>query len=203
MLAVALCWIGAPDEREPAIAALRGFGMAAAEHVGPLPYRVLQGMFDASAPRGIHSYWKTEYLAELEDGALDALVSGIEGFASPFSTIHVHHVEGAVARAPQDATAFGQRDSRYIVNAIGMWPDPALQESEIANVRSTAVALSAFSPGGAYLNFFDADEGEARIRAAYGDAKYDRLVGLKDRYDPDNVFRLNQNIRPSGGRSGP
>jgi hypothetical protein len=73
-----------------------------------------------------------------------------------------------------------------------------LREGEIANVRSTAGAVRAFSPGGAYLNFFDADEGEARIRAAYGDAKYERLVALKNQYDPENVFRLNQNIRPTG-----
>ena len=197
MVAVALCWIGSPDEGENAIAALRGFGAPAAEHVGPLPYRVLQGMFDASAPRGVNSYWKTEYVGELEDGVVDALSAGIEGFASPLSVIHVHHVGGAVERVADDATAFGRRDSRYIVNAIGMWPEPALHEAEIENVRSTAGALREYSPGGAYLNFFDADEGDARIRAAYGDRKYERLVALKDRYDPDNVFRVNQNIRPS------
>jgi len=199
MVAIALCWIGALDQGEAAIAALRGFGAPAAEQVGPLPYRALQGMFDASAPRGIHSYWKSEYLAGLEDGAIDALVAGIGGFESPFSTVHVRHVEGAVARASDEATAFGRRDSRYIVNVIGMWPDPALHDGEIANVGSTAGAARAFSPGGAYLNFFDADEGEARIRAAYGEAKYERLVALKNQYDPDNVFRLNQNIRPSAG----
>jgi FAD/FMN-containing dehydrogenase len=198
MVAIALCWIGAVDQGESAIAALRAFGAPAAEHVGPLPYRALQGMFDASAPRGIHSYWKSEYLGELEDGAIEALVAGIRGFESPFSVVHVHHVEGAVARASEEATAFGRRDSRYIVNVIGMWPDEALHDGEIANVRSTAGAVRAFSPGGAYLNFFDADEGEGRIRAAYGDAKYERLVALKDQYDPDNVFRLNQNIRPTG-----
>jgi hypothetical protein len=156
-------------------------------------------MFDASAPRGINSYWKTEYVAELGDEAIDVLVAGAAAFASPMSQLHVHHVEGAVAHMGGRDTAFGRRDSRYIVNAIGMWADPAFQEGEIAGVRATAGALKAFSPGGAYLNFLDADEGEDRIRAAYGPEKYDRLVALKDRYDPDNVFRLNQNIRPSGG----
>ena len=198
MVAVALCWIGDHGHGEDAIAALRRFGAPDAEHVGPVPYRVLQGMFDASAPRGIHSYWKSEYLSGLDTGAADALVAGAEGFASPLSAVHVHHVEGAVARAPEGATAFGRRDARYVVNAIGMWPDPALADGEIANVRSTAAAVHAFSPGGAYLNFFDADEGDARIRAAYGDEKYERLVALKGRWDPDNLFRLNQNIRPSG-----
>ena len=197
MIALALCWTGALGEGESALAAVRGFGPPAAEHVGPLPYRVLQGMFDASAPRGIHSYWKSEYLAELEDGAIEALLAGADGSASPLSALHVHHVEGAVARTPENATAFGRRDARYVVNAIGMWAGPGLQDREIANVRTTAAAVRRFSPGGAYLNFFDADEGDARIRAAYGDAKYERLVGLKDRYDPDNLFRLNQNIRPA------
>jgi hypothetical protein len=158
---------------------------------------MLQAMFDASAPHGINSYWKTEYLDELDDGAIDALVAGATAFASPMSQLHVHHVEGAVARADAADTAFGRRDSRYIANAIGMWVDPAVEAGEIANVRATAGVLSAFSAGGAYLNFFDADEGEARIRAAYGPEKHERLVALKDRYDPANVFRLNQNIRPS------
>jgi FAD/FMN-containing dehydrogenase len=199
MVAVALCFIGPPEQGEAAIRPLRDLGVPAAEHVGPLPYRMLQGMFDASAPRGVNSYWKTEYLAELGDEAIDALVAGAEAYASPMSQLHVHHVEGAVARVDPGETAFGRRDSRYIVNVIGMWPDPAFQEAEIAAVRATAGALRSFSPGGAYLNFFDADEGEERIRAAYGPQKYERLVALKDRYDPDNVFRLNQNIRPSRG----
>jgi FAD/FMN-containing dehydrogenase len=111
--------------------------------------------------------------------------------------IHVHQLEGAVSRASADATAFGRRDPRYVTNVIGAWFDPTLQDAEIANVRATAAAVRSFSGGGAYLNFFDADEGDARIRAAYGDANYERLVALKDRYDPDNVFRLNQNIKPS------
>jgi FAD/FMN-containing dehydrogenase len=198
MVAVALCYLGAPEQGDAAIAPLRSFGASAAEHVGPLPYRILQGMFDAGAPRGIHSYWKTEYVAELENGAIDALVEGAGAMVSPFSQLHVHHVEGAVARADGNATAFGRRDSRYIANVIGMWPDPALQEAEIAWVRALADRLRPHSPGGAYLNFFDADEGDERIRAAYGSEKYERLVALKNRYDPENVFRLNQNIRPSG-----
>ena len=158
-------------------------------------------MFDASAPHGIHSYWKTENVAELEDGAVDSLVEGAAAAVSPMAQVHVHHVEGAVARGDRNATAFGRRDSRYIANVVGLWPDPALQEGEIAWVRSVAERLRAYSPGGAYLNFFDADEGDTRIRAAYGPEKYEHLVALKDSYDPDNVFRLNQNIRPSGGEA--
>jgi FAD/FMN-containing dehydrogenase len=197
MVGLALCFTGPPEQGEALIEPLRKAVAPAADHVGPLPYRMLQGMFDASAPRGINSYWKTEYLAELDEGAIDALVAGAEAFASPISQLHVHHVEGAVARVSGADSAFGRRDSRYVVNVIGMWPNPALQDGETATVRATAEALRAFSSGGAYLNFFDADEGDERIRAAYGPEKYARLVALKDRYDPDNVFRLNQNIRPS------
>ena len=126
-----------------------------------------------------------------------ALQNAAGTFVSPVSQLHVHHVEGAVARGGVD-TAFGRRDAPYIVNVIGMWPDPSLQDGEIAAVRGAAAKLSTLSPGGAYLNFFDGDEGDERIRAAYGPEKYERLVALKDRYDPDNVFRLNQNIRPTG-----
>src|SRR5205807_8011401 len=131
--------------------------------------------FDDGSPHGINSYWKTEHLAELDDTAIDTLVEGAGTFVSPMSQLHVHHVEGAVARGAAD-TAFGRRDVRYIVNVIGMWPDPSLQDGEIAAVRGAAAKLRTLSPGGAYLNFFDGDEGEERIRAAYGPEKYERLV---------------------------
>ncbi len=196
VVAVALCLTGDPGRGDALIEPLRALAPAA-EHVGPVPYRMLQRMFDESAPHGSKTYWKTEYLAAVEDAAVDALVSGAAAFASPLSMIHLHHVGGAVARVDDAATAFGRRDAPYIVNAIAMWPDDALRDAEIATVRATSEALRALSPGGAYLNFFDADEGEARIRAAYGEEKYRRLVALKDQYDPDNVFRLNQNIPPS------
>jgi len=196
---VALCFAGDPAEGEAAIRPLRELG-AAAEHVGPLPYRVLQRMFDESAPPGLSSYWKTEFLDELVDGAADAIVAGAESLASPLSQLHVHHVGGAVARVGASETAIGRRDMRYIANVIGTWADPAFADDETVRVRATAGALRSFSPGGAYLNFLDADDGEERIRAAYGPEKYERLVALKDRYDPENVFRLNQNIRPSGAR---
>ena len=113
------------------------------------------------------------------------------------SQLHIHHIEGAVARGGAENSAFGRRDSRYIVNTIGIWTEPEFADGEIANARSATAAFHEFSSGGAYLNFFDADEGDERIRAAYGPDKYERLVALKDRYDPDNVFRLNQNIKPS------
>jgi FAD/FMN-containing dehydrogenase len=197
LVAVALCFVGPPERGEAAIEPLRAFGAPAAEHVGPLPYRLLQGMFDAGAPRGIHSYWKSEYLAELEDGAIDALVAAAGAMGSPLTQLHVHHLEGAVARADAAATAFGRRDGRYVVNVLGMWPEPALREREVAWARGAAERLRPYSPGGAYLNFFDGDEGDERIRDAYGSDKYERLVALKREWDPDNVFRLNQNIAPS------
>ncbi|HSS72611.1 MAG TPA: FAD-binding oxidoreductase [Gaiellaceae bacterium] len=197
MVALALCFVGPTDEGEAMIAPLRAVLEPAAEQVGPLPYRMLQGMFDASVPHGIHSYWKTEHLDELEDGAIDVAVAAAEAAASPMSQLHIHHIEGAVARGGAENSAFGRRDSRYIVNTIGIWTEPEFADGEIANARSATAAFHEFSSGGAYLNFFDADEGDERIRAAYGPDKYERLVALKDRYDPGNVFRLNQNIKPS------
>jgi FAD/FMN-containing dehydrogenase len=199
MVAVALCFTGPLARGDALIEPLRAAGPAA-EHVGPVPYRMLQRMFDDSAPHGSLTYWKTEYLDGLGDGTVDALVEGASAFASPLSMIHVHHVGGAVARADAAAAAFGRRDAPYVANVIGTWPEPALQDREIANVRATAERLRRFSPGGAYLNFLDADEGDGRIRAAYGDEKYERLTALKAAYDADNVFRLNQNIPPRSGR---
>jgi FAD/FMN-containing dehydrogenase len=195
MVAVAMCFTGPLEGGDDLIEPLRAAGPAA-EHVGPVPYRMLQRMFDDSAPHGTKTYWKTEYLGGLTDSAAESLIAGAEGFASPQSMIHVHHVEGAVARVDPDTAAIGRRDAPFIANVIAQWPDEAFREGEIANVRATAERLREFSPGGAYLNFLDADEGDARIRAAYGEAKYERLVALKTAYDPENVFRLNQNIPP-------
>lgn len=197
--AVVLCFAGPLAGGDAAIAPLRAFAPPLAEHVGPVPYRMLQQMFDASAPHGIHSYWKSEFVPELEDGAIEAVIAGAQEFSSAGSMIHIHHLEGAVSRAAADATAIGRRDARYVTNVIGAWFEPEVQDTEIANVRATAAEVKRFSVGGAYLNFLDGDEGDERVHAAYGPEKYERLVALKDRYDPDNVFRLNQNIRPSPG----
>jgi FAD/FMN-containing dehydrogenase len=198
MVAVALCYLGSAEEGEKAVKPLRALAPPAIDVVGPIPYLALQGMFDASAPKGIHSYWKTEYLSDLSDAAINTLVDHSARMKplSPFAAVHIHHWEGAVKRQNAEATAFAYRDVRYVLNIVGLWMEPGDADQHVVWVRDFAQAIQPFATGQAYLNFLG-DEGPARVKAAYGAERYGRLVALKDKYDPTNLFRLNQNIRPS------
>jgi FAD/FMN-containing dehydrogenase len=195
-VAIILCHAGPPEQGARLVAPLRGFASPPADVVGPIPYVALQGMFDAGAPKGIHSYWKTEYARGLDDGLIDALVAQAGRMVAPFSMLHVHHIGGAVGRVAADATAFGRRDFPFVLNCLGLWMEPAQTDAQIAWVRETARAVRPYAAGRQYL-YFLADVGEAGVRAAYGDAAYERLARLKARVDPANLFRLNQNIRPA------
>jgi FAD/FMN-containing dehydrogenase len=196
MIAFALCYTGGLEQAEEIIKPLRDFATPSVDLLGPVPYVALQGMFDATVPKGILSYWKAEYINELNDTAIDTLVEQAGKMGAPFVQVHIHHIEGAVSKIKADVTAFGHRDSPFILNIIGMWVDPTEKEKHIAWVRGFSNAMRTFSTGYSYLNFMG-DEGESRIKAAYGEEKYARLVWLKNKYDPKNLFRLNQNIKPS------
>jgi FAD/FMN-containing dehydrogenase len=197
MVAIALCYTGPIEHGPQLIAPLREFMAPAIDLAGPLPYAGLQTMFDASAPAGILSYWKTEYLPALGDAAIDVISANAQAMPAPFAAIHLHHMEGAVRRTPGGETAYAHRDAPYILNIVGLWMDAAQTEVNQQWVRSFWQAIRPFGTGAAYLNFLG-DEGEDRVRAAYDQATYARLLELKRRYDPGNLFRLNQNIRPGG-----
>ncbi|HET8631247.1 MAG TPA: BBE domain-containing protein [Thermomicrobiales bacterium] len=154
-------------------------------------------MLDGTAPRGLHHYYKGGYLRALADEAIDALVTVFARVPSPLAQIHVARLGGAVARVPDEATAFSGRDAGYLFWTLGSWRPAADAEPYRAWVRETAAALAPCATGGVYVNLIDRDEGPERVRAAYGAAKYARLARLKAAYDPDNLFRLNQNIAPA------
>jgi len=194
VIAVALCHSGSAEDGVRLVQPLRTLGPVV-DVVGPIPYLALQSMFDAGAPKGILSYWKTEYLGALGDRTIDTLVEHAGRMRAPFAQVHVHHVEGAVGRVPPDATAMGRRDAPFVLNVIGMWQDPAETDAQIKWVRVLADAVRPLGMGGQYLNFMG-EESDERVRAAYGPEKYARLVELKRRYDPGNLFRHNQNIVP-------
>ncbi len=196
MVAIALCYHGPIAEGQRAIQPLRAFGSPAADLVSEMAYGTLQTMFDASSPAGLQNYWKSEYLAGLPDAAIDTLVSCAASMTSPMTAIHLHHLQGAISRVSEDEMAFSHRDAPFALNLVSMWADPAENERHIRWTRDSWAAIRPFSAGGVYVNFLG-EEGEDRIRAAYGPAKYERLVALKDKYDPTNFFRLNQNIRPT------
>jgi FAD/FMN-containing dehydrogenase len=161
-----------------------------------MPYAALQGMLDAGAPRGLQNYFKAAYLSGLPDAAIETLVAGAAKLPSPMSQIHLHHLGGAVARVADDATACGNRDAAFAMNVIATFPDAAATAPHLAWARALAAAAAPFGTGGVYVNFLG-DEGAERVRAAYGPAKFARLAALKARLDPENLFRLNQNIPPA------
>jgi FAD/FMN-containing dehydrogenase len=195
VVGVAGCWCGEPDAGEEALRRPRELHPPV-DVFGPMPYTALQSMLDEGAPAGIRSYTRSGYAAELSDGLIDVALEHGAKMASPFSQIHFHHMGGAVARVADDDTAFGNRRGAYAYNLNSMWMDPSEDEVHESANRAAASAFAPFSTGGVYVNFLS-NEGDARVRAAYGDAKYERLAQLKRRLDPENLFRLNQNIAPA------
>jgi FAD/FMN-containing dehydrogenase len=195
MLAITLCHVGTIEQGKSLLQPLREFETPAVEMLGEMPYTMWQSNQDASAPWGIQSYWKTEFMADLSDQAIYTLVDHFSRVPSPLTNIHIHHLEGAVGRINENATAFAHRDARYIINYVGLWQEPAETDRNITWVRGAWQAIRPYSTGAVYVNFLG-DEGDEPVRAAYGAEKYERLVELKKKYDPTNVFHLNQNIRP-------
>jgi FAD/FMN-containing dehydrogenase len=196
VVGINVCYAGPVERGEELMRPLRHFGRPLADLVGPRPYVELQRLFDPNVPHGWHYHWKTCELPPLEDRAIDVLVKQAARITSPRSYLIVFQLGGAVARVGEADTAYSQRDAAHNVNINAVWleddPDPG------RHVRWTRECLAALEPIArprAYVNFLG-DEGQERVRAAYGAEKYARLVALKRRYDPDNVLRLNQNIDP-------
>jgi FAD/FMN-containing dehydrogenase len=193
-ISVVTCWAGPIEEGERVLEPLRRHGRPLLDLIAPKPYLAHQGTFDATVPHGLHYYWRSEYLDALDDKAIDTLLAHAWESRSPRSYTIMFQLGGAVGRVPEEATAFSGRGARFAVNVNGV----ALQHEyseQSAWARRFGEALHPFSTG-VYMNFLG-DEGQQRVRVAYGPAKYDRLVALKRSWDPDNFFRRNQNIRPS------
>jgi FAD/FMN-containing dehydrogenase len=194
-LAIVVCYAGDIEAAERVVLPLRAFGPPSADLLGPMPYSVLQSLFDASAPYGALNYWKSDYLSELSDDVIDVLVQHTAAIStlSPLTTVHVYPLGGTIAQAGPSATAYAHRNARFTMIAIATWFDPDQSQLHIQWARDLSRAMQPFTTGGVYVNFLG-EEGDDRIRAAYGD-NYQRLLAVKQRYDPSNFFRLNQNIR--------
>lgn len=197
VLAIVVCWSGPVDEGERALRPLRRFKRPLVDLIARKPYLEHQSMFDLAAPPGLQNYMKNANLASLPDGAIEILVEHARRITSPLSVAQVYQLGGAVSRVPEDATAYSDRGARFNAVVNAQWTDQhdPRAEEHVQWVRDFHTALSGFATGGAYVNFL-MNEGQHRVRAAYGAAKFERLVALKQRYDPQNAFRLNQNIRP-------
>jgi FAD/FMN-containing dehydrogenase len=169
----------------------------AVDLMGPMPYTAFQAMLDPTAPAGMRSYWRGEYLSRLDDEAIDTFLDHAPELAAagfPLTQLLIFRIGQGVTAMPDDASAFSHREANYMFHPITMWAESADDERLIAACRAFARAMSPFGTGAAYLNFTLEPD---RVRDAFGEAKYARLVALKDRYDPENLFHLNQNIQPS------
>jgi FAD/FMN-containing dehydrogenase len=162
----------------------------------PMPYTAIQTLFDPLLPKGLQWYWKGDFVKDLPDAAVDAYVAHAGKLPTVLSGVHIYPVDGAVHRHKKDATAWGYRDAAWSMVIFGVDPDPAKAPALKQWAQDYWAAVHPFNLADAYANFMMDDEGEARVRAAYG-GNYDRLAALKKKYDPANLFRVNQNIRPS------
>jgi FAD/FMN-containing dehydrogenase len=195
---VIYCYVGDPEEGMEAAKPLRGFGTPAIDLIQPMPYTALQQMLDAGNPHGIHEYFKVDWLKALSDETIDIVVAQAESLPAPFGQLILAPMGGSVGRRGGDM-ALSVLDAPWMYFCLSMWMDPAEDAANIAWARGFADAMKAFGVGGTYPNFIEPDEGVARLKESFGPEKYARLVALKQEWDPDNVFSMNQNISPNGG----
>lgn len=194
---VLLCYAGDPEEGARVMEPLTSFGPPAANLVGPMPYVAVQQLLDAPNPKGMRNYWSGDFLAEFPDEAIEAWVANVQPPVSPLTQMIVVAGGGAIADVAEDATAFGNRNAPFNLHLLSMWPpDPTQDQANIDKTRAIAAAMKPWTTGGVYLNFIG-DEGMHRVENAYGPEKYPRLRQIKRDWDPDNVFRHNQNIPPA------
>lgn len=189
-------YVGPLDEAEKALRPLREFGPPAADIYQPMPYSAAQTMADFLWPRGLYSYWKSSFLKSLSDGAIDTILDFYEKAPSPRTVIVVEHDgDSAFSRIPEDATAFGHRNWPYNIVVTTMWADAAQSDANIRWTREFWRAMQPFLADAAYVNYLG-EVSEEGMQAAYG-RKYERLAALKAKYDPENFFCMNHNIKPS------
>jgi FAD/FMN-containing dehydrogenase len=193
---VVSCWTGSVQDGEKVLQGFRDVAAPVAEHVGAMPYPALNSAFDALVPRGLQHYWKAAFVGDLTAEAIRTHMEHGPGVPAVNSTVHLYPINGACHDVAPDATAFGHRDANYAVVMAGMWPDPADNEANTRWVQEYDEAIAPHSQGGMYVNFASADD-QPKVAANYG-SNYARLQEVKARYDPGNVFHLNQNIQPSG-----
>lgn len=195
IVALALIYAGDPRDGEPLIQPLRKFGTPLGEHVGVQPYVAWQQAFDPLLTAGARNYWKSHNFSTLKDALFDAVIASIGKLPSPQCEIFFGAIGGATTRPAPSSAAYAHRDAKFVMNVHGRWENPADDKRCIGWARDFFKASAPFASGGVYVNFLTADEGD-RVRSAYG-PNYERLAQVKRKYDPDNLFCVNQNIAPA------
>jgi FAD/FMN-containing dehydrogenase len=195
MCGIVWAYSGPLEKAEEIFKPIRAFKTPALDFVGPLPQPALQGMFDALYPTGLQWYWRADFVKELSDKTISEHIKFGNALPTMLSSMHMYSVNGAASRVSSKDTAWSYRDATWAMVIVGVDPDPANKEKITSWTKKYWEALHPYSAGGAYVNFM-MDEGEERIKATYGD-NYGRLVTIKNKYDPNNLFRVNQNIKPT------
>lgn len=195
VVVLAVFYNGDAEQGARLIQPLRHFGDAIGEHVGSMPYTQWQQGFDPLLTPGARNYWKSHNFTQISDAALDTIIEYAGKLPSPHCEIFLGLMAGVANEVPSTATAYSARDAKFVINVHGRWEQAAQDDECIAWARSFFKAAAPYASSGAYVNFMTADEGE-RVAGAYG-ANYTRLLEIKRRYDPENIFHLNQNIRDS------
>lgn len=195
VIVIASCYVGALANGQAAVEPLRHLGTPLGEHLGPMPFVAWQKAFDPLLAPGARNYWKSHNFTELTDPLIDTILPFAARPPSPNCEVFIGSLGAQINRIPVEATAYSSRDARYIVNIHGRWTDPADDAKCIAWSRDLFSAMTPFATGGVYVNFMTEEE-DARVSAAYG-PNYARLVKVKTEYDPRNLFRSNQNIKPA------
>jgi len=193
VIVLALFYAGDTKEGEKLIAPLRGFGDPYGEHIGAMPYEQWQQAFDPLLTPGARNYWKSHNFTQLSDDALDSIIEYAGKLPSPQCEIFVGLIAGAANRVPSDAMAYGHRDAKFVLNVHGRWDEAAQDKTCIAWARAFFEASKPYASAGAYVNFMTGDEDD-RVAAAYG-TNYGRLKEIKKKFDPENIFHNNQNIK--------
>lgn len=193
---LATCYNGSLEKGQQIVRPLQEFGPPVADMIAPIPYTALQSMFDALYPSRRLSYWKSSFLRELSDDAIGTMIEFFTDAPSPFSAVALEELGGVVSRVSKEDTAFGDRSAHYSLIITSEWTDPAESERNIRWARDLWKAMQPFARDAVYVNYLDSDE-QNRTEAAYGPENYTRLLALKNKYDPTNLFRMNQNIKPT------
>ena len=195
LMHISVCSSGALDQGERVLRPLRQFGPPVLDEIGPITYLDLQARRGLRFAESLHFYWKSHFLKQISDDAIDVLINHFATVPSPLSTVGLQQYGGAISRVDPSETAFSHRDAQYDFIPASIWTDPKESPSNIQWSHEIWESMKPFSTGGEYVNN-QGEEGEDRVKAAYGD-NYDRLVALKNKYDPNNFFRLNANVKPT------
>ena len=195
LCAIVACWTGPESKAKKVLAPLLDSAKIVAQMLGPMPYPALNAAFDGLVPPGLQHYWKTAFVQELPDAAIEAHMAHGPKLPAVNSTVHIYPINGAAHDVRPDATAFGHRDAKYATVIAGMWPDPAQNEANIRWVREYFKAIEPYSQKGGYINFTSEDD-KGKAAENFG-RSYPRLRRIKAKYDKGNVFRYNQNVAPA------